>query len=73
MIAATPTAPAPSTTSFERSSSSTIAWATSSSVTVTTSSIHSSTSGRVKSPGRLTAIPSQIVPGVRAPTGPSAA
>ena len=35
--AATATAPAPSTTSFERSSRSTIAWATSSSETVTTS------------------------------------
>ena len=36
--AAPPAAPAPSTTSFERSSRSTMAWATSSSVTVTISS-----------------------------------
>ena len=59
--AATPTAPAPSTTSFDRSSSSTIAWATSSSVTVTISSTCCSSSGLVTAPGFFTAIPSQIV------------
>ena len=67
--AATEAAPAPSTTSLERSSSSTIAWATSSSETVTTWSTYSDTSGRVSSPGRLTAIPSQIVLAERAPIG----
>ena len=71
--AATPTAPAPSTTSFERSSSSTIASATSSSLTVTTPSRWRSTSGRVNSPGCLTAMPSQIVLAERAPIARSAA
>ena len=67
--AATPTAPAPSTTSFERSRSSTMACATWSSDTVTTSSTQRSTSGSVRSPGRFTAIPSQIVFAERAPIG----
>ena len=71
--AATATAPAPSTTSFERSSSRTMAWATSSSETVTTSSTQRSTSGSVKSPGRFTAMPSQIVLAERAPIGRCAA
>src|SRR5581483_876148 len=71
--AATPTAPALSTTSFERSRRRTIAWATSSSDTVTMSSRYRSTSGRVSSPGLLTAIPSQIVLADRAPIGRRAA
>jgi hypothetical protein len=71
--AATETAPAPSTTSLQRSSSSTIASATSSSETVTISSTCSATSGSVSSPGRLIAIPSQIVFAERARTGSWAA
>ena len=46
-----------------------MAWATSSSETVTISSTYSETSGSVSSPGRLTAIPSQIVLTARAPIG----
>ena len=65
--AATPTAPAPSTYSFARSISSTIASAIDSSSTVTISSIHRSTSGRVIAPGALTAIPSASV--ATGPTG----
>ena len=56
--AAIPTAPAPSTTSFVRSSSSTIASAISLLPTSTTSSSSSSRIGPVSSPGFLTAIPS---------------
>ncbi len=59
--AATAAAPAPSTTSFVRSSSSTIACAISPSETVTTVSSRRSRIGRVSAPGRLTAIPSAIV------------
>src|SRR5438552_3280380 len=59
--AATPTAPAPSTTNFERSSRSTIASLISSSETVTISSRTSSRIAEVSSPGCLTAIPSAIV------------
>ena len=59
--AATPTAPAPSTTSFARSSSNTIASLISSSVTATMSSRTSSRIRLVHSPGSLTAIPSAIV------------
>ena len=59
--AATPTAPAPSTTSLQRSISSTIASAVSSSPTATTSSTHWESSRMVSSPGFLTAMPSAIV------------
>ena len=59
--AATPTAPAPSTTSFVRSSSSTIDSVISSSVTETMSSSTRSRMLIVSSPGFLTAIPSAIV------------
>ena len=59
--AATDAAPAPSTRSFVRSSSSTIAWLICSSVTVTTSSSSSSRIAEVSVPGCLTAIPSAIV------------
>ena len=52
---------APSTSSFARSSESTIAWLISSSVTVTTSSRRLLTMDSVSSPGLLTAIPSAIV------------
>ena len=55
------TAPAPSTTSFERSTSSTIVSAMSSSATVTSSSSSASSSGPVSSPGCLIAMPSAIV------------
>ncbi len=61
MIAATPAAPAGSTTSFARSRRMTSARAISSSLTVTTSSTNSATSGNVMSPGRATAMPSAIV------------
>ena len=67
--AATPTAPAPSTTSFAFSISSTIASATSSSGTTTTSSNHERISESVRSPGRLTAMPSAIVSFDGAATG----
>src|SRR5215208_5825865 len=67
--AATPTAPAPSTTSFARSISTTIAAAVSSSPTTTTSSAQRSRSRSVRSPGRLTAIPSAIVSAEVAGTG----
>src|SRR3954464_3934010 len=59
--AATPTAPAPSTTSFARSSRSTIASLISSSVTATTSSQTDWRMRDVSSPGAFTAIPSAIV------------
>ncbi len=59
--AATPTAPAPSTTSFCRSRSSAMASTISSSVTATISCTCRWTSGKVSSPGRLTAMPSAIV------------
>ena len=65
--AATPTAPAPSTYSFARSISSTIASAIDSSSTVTISSIQCSISGRVIAPGVFTAIPSASV--ATGPTG----
>src|SRR4051812_12038796 len=68
MSAATPTAPAPSTTSFAFSMQSTIASATSSSGTTTTSSSQCRTSGRVSSPGRFTAMPSAIVSADGTPT-----
>ena len=71
--AATPTAPAPSTTSFARSSSRTIASAVSSSLTTTTSSTKRATSGRVSSPGRFTAMPSAIVEAALTATGAPAA
>ena len=67
--AATPTAPAPSTTSLQRSSSTTIASATSSSSTAAIPSSHSPSSASVRSPGRLTAIPSAIVSADSAGTG----
>ena len=59
--AATPTAPAPSTTSFVRSSRSTIASLICSSVTETTSSSSRSRMPDVSSPGCFTAMPSAIV------------
>src|SRR2546421_386967 len=59
--AARPTAPAPSTTALLRSSSWTIVWLISASVTVTTSPTSSRISWNVISPGGLTAIPSAIV------------
>src|SRR4051812_30867650 len=67
--AATPTAPAPSTTSLAFSMHSTMASATSSSGTTTTSSSQRRTSGSVRSPGRLTAMPSAIVNAEETPTG----
>ena len=59
--AATPTAPAPSTTSLTRSSRRTIAVEISSSETATRASSRSSRIPIVSSPGCLTAIPSAIV------------
>src|SRR5436190_982379 len=59
--AATPTAPAPSTTSLARSSRSTIAWQISSSVTLIRASSVSSRIWPVRSPTDLTKIPSAIV------------
>ena len=59
--AASPTAPAPSTTSLASASSAAIASPTSSSETTTTRSTQRSTSARVSSPGRFTAIPSATV------------
>ena len=59
--AATGAAPAPSTTSFERSSSSTIACEIASSSTTTTSSRRSRRIAEVSSAGYLTAMPSAIV------------
>ncbi len=60
-IAATPTAPAGSTTSLARSSSTRRARAMSSSVTVTTASTASRTISKLRMPGLLTAMPSAIV------------
>ena len=59
--AATPTAPAPSTSSFERSSRNTIASAMGSSATVTRPLRCSSSSGPVICPWPLTAMPSAMV------------
>ncbi len=59
--AATGAAPAPSTTSFDRSRRRTIACEISSSSTTTTSSISSSRISRVSVPGCFTAMPSAIV------------
>ena len=75
-IAATPAAPAPSTTSFVRSAKRTIASAICSSSTATISSSVSPRISIVSSPGSLTAIPSAIekpeppgiVPAARTPT-----
>lgn len=61
MIAATPTAPAASTTSLARSSRTSSARAVSSSETVTMSSTRSRMIGKFRSPGRATAMPSEIV------------
>ena len=71
--AATPTAPAPSTTSLQRSSSSAIASAVSSSPTITNSSASSVRIGSVIPPGRLTAMPSAIVSAEEASIGSPAA
>ena len=60
-IAATPTAPAGSTTSFARSSNITNARAMSSSLTVTTSSTVSLMMSKLSFPGRATAMPSAMV------------
>ena len=73
--AATGAAPAPSTTSFVRSSRRTIAWLISSSLTTTMSSSTSRRIDEVSSPGCLTAIPSAIVkpPTSRPASGANAA
>ena len=71
--AATAIAPAPSVTSFARSASRTIASTITSSPTVTMPSSQRSISGRVSSPGRLTAMPSAIVRALGVSTGSWAA
>ncbi|CAB4558290.1 unannotated protein [freshwater metagenome] len=69
IIAATPTAPAGSTTILERSSSKTIALAISSSETVTTLSMFFLIRAKGIAPGLLTAIPSAMVLWICCSTG----